>query len=77
MADIADMLWEFDDYLWFIPFILIASLGIYATIKFKGIQFTCLKEMCKITFSREKKEKKSVTPFHVFCLSIRNSARAK
>ena len=72
MADIADMLWEFDDYLWFIPFILIASLGIYATIKFKGIQFTSLKEMCKITFSREKKEKKSVTPFHVFCLSMGN-----
>ena len=72
MAELADALWEFDDYLWFIPFVLIILLGLYATIKFKGIQFTNIKEMWKITFSREKSEKGEITPFHVFCVSMGN-----
>lgn len=72
MTDLTDLLWEIDDYLWYIPFVLIAALGIFATVKFKGVQFTQLKEMCRVTFSREKKENASVAPFHVFCVSMGN-----
>ena len=61
-TEIADMLWEFDDLLWLIPFVLIFLLGLYSTIRFKGIQFTQLKEMFKVTFSKEKSEKGEVTP---------------
>lgn len=71
-TEIADMLWEFDDLLWLIPFVLIFLLGLYSTIRFKGIQFTQLKEMFKVTFSKEKSEKGEVTPFHVFCVSMGN-----
>ena len=66
-----DLVWEFDDYLWFVPFILIVFVGIMATIKLKGIQFTGIKEMVKITFSRES-NKSGVTPFQVFCVSMGN-----
>ena len=67
-----DMVWEFDDYLWFIPFVLIVCLGIYSTLKLKGIQFLQLKEMCRVTFSLEKTEKNQVSPFQVFCVSMGN-----
>jgi len=72
MSDLVVLLWEFDDYLWFIPFVLIILLGLYSTLRFKGIQFTQIREMCKITFSRDKKDKGKVTPFHVFWVSMGN-----
>ncbi len=67
-----DAVWEFDDYLWYIPFALIICLGLYSTLKFKGIQFARLPEMIKITFSREKAGKDKVSPFQVFCMSMGN-----
>ncbi len=72
MSSIADILWEFDDNLWYIPFVMIIALGVYSTLKFKGIQFLQLKEMCRITFSRDKSEPGKITPFHVFCVSMGN-----
>ncbi len=72
MTEIADILWEFDDYLWYIPFVLIIALGIYSTVRFRGIQFTRMKEMFKITFSREKRPEGHITPFQVFCVSMGN-----
>ena len=67
-----DTVWEFDDYLWYIPFALIICLGIYSTVKLRGIQFARLAEMCRITFSREKTGKDKVSPFQVFCMSMGN-----
>ena len=67
-----DAVWEFDDYLWYIPFALIICLGIYSTVKLRGIQFARLAEMCRITFSREKTGKDKVSPFQVFCMSMGN-----
>lgn len=72
MDPFMDMLEQFDNVFWLVPFVLISGLGIYATIKFKGIQFTHLKEMFKITFSREKRGHDAVTSFQVFCLSMGN-----
>ena len=67
-----DSVWEFDDLFWYVPFALIIALGIYATVKFKGVQFLNLREMCKVTFSLEKSEKTKITPLHVFCVSMGN-----
>ncbi len=67
-----DTVWEFDDYLWYVPFALIICLGLYSTFRLKGIQFTRLAEMFKITFSREKTGKDKVSPFQVFCMSMGN-----
>ena len=67
-----DMVWEFDDYFWFIPLVLIVALGLYSTVKFRAVQFTELKEMFKVTFSLEKSVRDKITPFHVFCVSMGN-----
>ena len=67
-----DQVWEFDDILWNIPFALIITLGIYSTLKFKGVQFVQIKEMFRVTFSLEKGAKDKITPFHVFCVSMGN-----
>lgn len=67
-----DSVWEFDDVFWNVPFALIIALGIYATIKFRGVQFTYLKEMCRVTFTLEKDAKGKITPLHVFCVSMGN-----
>ena len=67
-----DQVWEFDDILWNIPFALIIALGIYSTLKFKGVQFVQIKEMFRVTFSLEKGAKDKITPFHVFCVSMGN-----
>ena len=67
-----DAIWEFDDYLWYIPFALIICLGLCSTFMLKGIQFTRLAEMFKITFSTEKTGKDKVSPFQIFCMSMGN-----
>ncbi len=67
-----DMVWEFDDYLWYIPLVLIVGLGLYSTLKLKGIQFVQLKEMCRVTFSMEKTEANQIAPFQIFCVSMGN-----
>lgn len=67
-----DMVWEFDDYFWFIPLVLIVALGLYSTVRFGAVQFTELKEMFKVTFSLEKGSRDKITPFHVFCVSMGN-----
>ena len=67
-----DAVWEFDDYLWYVPFALIICLGIYSTIKLKGLQITNLAEMCRATFSMEKTGKDGVSSFQVFCMSMGN-----
>ncbi len=70
--DVMDIVWEFDDYLWFVPFFLIIALGIISTVKLKGIQFREVKEMFRVTFSMEKNSKDDLTSFHVFCVSMGN-----
>ncbi len=66
-----DMVQVFDDYLWYLPFFLILSLGLLATIRFGGIQFTGLKEMFKITFTRDT-DGSGVSPLQVFFVSMGN-----
>jgi AGCS family alanine or glycine:cation symporter/putative sodium/glutamine symporter len=61
---------DFNDLFWMIPFVLIVVLGIVSTVKLRGLQFTQLREMAKVTFSVKKGALDEVTPFHVFCVSM-------
>jgi len=75
MSDISDIIWEISDILWFIPFFLVIALGVVSTIYLKGIQFTQIREMIKVTFKRNKSEEKDSTKlssFEVFCISMGN-----
>ncbi len=72
LESLMDAVWEFDDYLWYVPFALIICLGIYSTIRLKGLQITNIAEMCKVTFSMERSGKNKVSPFQVFCMSMGN-----
>lgn len=71
MSSFLSLLESFSDYLWYIPFALIVIAGLYSTYRLKFIQLTHIKEMAKVTFSRQKKEGK-VSSFHVFCVSMGN-----
>ena len=71
-VSLLDGLEEISDALWYIPLILIVCLGIYSTLLLKGIQFRELKEMIRVTFSREKKGTKSLSSFQTFCVSMGN-----
>lgn len=69
---IVDTLNEFDDILWYIPLVLIVLLGIYSTVRLKGIQVRDLKEMWISTFSRGERGEGKLSSFHVFCMSMGN-----
>lgn len=67
-----DGLEEISNALWYIPLVLIVCLGIYSTLMLKGIQFRELREMIRVTFSREKRGAKSLSSFQTFCVSMGN-----
>ncbi len=59
------------DNMWYVALVLIALLGVYCTIKLKGMQITDFKEMCRVTFSSEERKLTSkVSSFQVFCISM-------
>lgn len=60
------------DTLWCVPLVLIVLLGIYSTIRLKGIQIRDLKEMWISTFSRRERGEGKLSSFHVFCMSMGN-----
>lgn len=66
-----DTLNTINDTFWYIPLVLIVALGVYSTFKFKGVQFTALREMLRVTFSKDHDEKK-ISTFKVFCMSMGN-----
>lgn len=70
MADIYDVLNNINDIVWFIPFILIVIIGLYSTLKFKGVQFTQIPEMIRVTFSGKGKKSHEASSFRIFCISM-------
>lgn len=60
-----------DEYIWYVAFVLIVAVGLYATTRLKGIQIAGLREMVRVTFfnSKERKEGK-LSSFQVFCMSM-------
>ena len=68
-----DSFTEFVDYFWYVAFVLIIVLGLYSTIRLKGLQFTQIREMARVTFSRKDMgNKEKLSPFRVFCMSMGN-----
>lgn len=59
-----------DEYIWYIAFVLIVCVGLYATIRLKGLQVTSLGEMARVTFRRDKAEHGKLSSFQVFCMSM-------
>lgn len=57
--------------IWYIPLVLIVLLGIYSTIRLRGVQITGIGEMVRATFRRDEGSDKP-TPFQVFCMSMGN-----
>ena len=63
----------FVDDLWYVAFVLIIILGLYSTVRLKGLQFTQIREMCRATFSKKSVgDKSTLSPFRVFCMSMAN-----
>ena len=66
-----DILDFIDTYIWYIAFVLIIAVGLYATVRLKGLQVTSLKEMAKVTFFKNSDhEKGKLSSFQVFCMSM-------
>lgn len=66
-----DVLDFVDTYIWYVAFVLIVAVGLYATIRLKGLQVSSIGEMIRVTFfkNRECHEGK-LSSFHVFCMSM-------
>lgn len=69
---LVDVLNTINDTFWYIPLVLIVCLGLYSTFKLKGIQFRDIREMVRVTFSREKCTESGLSSFKVFCMSMGN-----
>lgn len=63
----------FVDDAWYVVFVLVILLGLYSTVRLKGIQFTQIREMARVTFrGKDIRSKEKLSPFHVFCMSMGN-----
>ena len=61
----------FSEYVWYIPLVLIVALGVYSTIRLRGIQISGFAEMVKSTFGHAPDSGKP-SAFQVFCMSMGN-----
>lgn len=68
-ASFSETLVNVEDGIWYVALVLIVCLGIYATVRFRGIQFRSLREMVRVTFPKESREG-ALSSFHVFCISM-------
>lgn len=60
-----------EENIWNIAFILIICVGVYATVRLKGLQLTSLREQIRVTFRRDPEHSDGkLTPFQVFCMSM-------
>lgn len=66
-----EILETFSEDLWYIPLVLIVLLGIYSTIRLRGIQITGFFEMARSVFKRVPENGKP-SSFQVFCMSMGN-----
>ena len=59
------------DNIWNIAFVLVVVMGLYATIRLRGLQVRHLGEMVRVTFRKDKdRQDGKLTPFQVFCMSM-------
>lgn len=66
-----DVINGIDEYLWYVAIVLIVCMGIYCTVRFGGLQFRSLREMCRVTFGNRKNgDGDKLSSFQVFCMSM-------
>ena len=66
-----DSLNVFGDRLWYVVLVLIVALGIYATVRLKGLQFRSMREMLHVTM-RHGGNGSSLSSLEVFFVSMAN-----
>ena len=59
-------------YAWYLAFVFLIGLGLYFTIRTKGVQLNRLGEACRVAFTgiKEKKGKQTISSFQAFCTSM-------
>ncbi len=66
-----DVLDFINTYIWYVAFVLIICVGVYATVRLRGIQVAGFKEMVKVTFlNRGDRREGKLSSFQVFCMSM-------
>lgn len=56
---------------WYIAFVFLIGIGIYCTIRLKGVQLTHIHEGNKLAFTGEKSKKgSSISSFEAFCIGL-------
>ncbi|MCQ2079962.1 MAG: alanine:cation symporter family protein [archaeon] len=67
-----DAVMTVDDYLWQIALVFIGVFGVYATIRYKGIQITHLKHAINLALGdvKERAPEGKITSFEAFCISM-------
>lgn len=61
----------FNDYAWYVAFVALIGLGLYFTLKLKGVQIRDAGRAYRIAFSRKKIGKSEhVTSFEAFCVGL-------
>ncbi len=66
-----DSLVTFSEVIWYVPLGLIVLLGLYSTIRLKGVQIIGLREMVRSIIGNDRRVGKP-SSFQVFCMSIGN-----
>ncbi|MCZ9313621.1 MAG: alanine/glycine:cation symporter family protein [Methanocorpusculum sp.] len=64
-----------NEYIWYLAFIMLGCMGVYFTLKTKGVQLGMLKESCRLSFTGMTKSdilggKNAVSSFQAFCVSM-------
>ena len=61
-----------NEYAWYIAFVFLIGLGLYFTVRTKGVQLNRLGEACRVAFTgiKEKKGKQTISSFQAFCTSM-------
>lgn len=61
-----------NEYAWYIAFVFLIGIGLYFTIRTKGVQINNLGEACRVAFTgiRAQKGKQTISSFQAFCVSM-------
>jgi alanine or glycine:cation symporter, AGCS family len=59
-------------YVWYIAFVFLVGIGLYFTIRSRGVQINNLGEACRVAFTgiRAQKGKQTISSFQAFCVSM-------
>ena len=72
VTTLTDIFNPLNTYIWYIAFVFLVGLGIYFTIRLKGLQILKIKETCKLSLSgvKEGNTQKTVSSFEAFCIGL-------